>query len=353
MIVADDSLEVAIESCCSMATASIDSIENLIEANEEANDAADESLAAAITAENSGRVSADTSLASAIDAEKDRIDAILEGSDVDLDQFAEIVSFVNGIDLENDNALLSAVTSIGTAISGEEDARESADGSLASAINKEATDRATADTSLATALGSTELFLNGKINTETENRVSANGSLEIVIATNRTDANTAISDEESARVAADELLQENLDSAVSDLRDEDTALAGLIEAERDRALEAEESLEEALAAEVANLLANTDLTAIDSFQEVVNELEDITNDFENTYFKKVVVSGLVNGTNKDFTLAAAVRTNSEAIYYNGLLQEAGVDYTLSGTAVQFTYFPAAGGKVTAYGVYNA
>jgi hypothetical protein len=35
-----------------------------------------------------------------------------------------------------------------------------------------------------------------------------------------------------------------------------------------------------------------------------------------------------------------------------LLQEEGVDYTISGGVnVNFTYTPATGGKVTAYGVY--
>jgi vacuolar-type H+-ATPase subunit E/Vma4 len=210
---------------------------------------------------------------------------------------------------------LAAVTFIGGRIDDEEDARVSADGSLASVIATNKTDANTA------------------ISAEASSRVSADGSLERVIDANRTDANTAISQEVSDREQAIDALILDLNSEIS------------------RAESAEDSLAVALSGEVANLLANTDLTKIDSFQEVVNELENITNDFENTYFKKVVVSGLVSGTNKDFTLAAAVRTNSEAIYYNGLLQEAGVDYTLSGTAVQFTYFPAAGGKVTAYGVY--
>ena len=67
----------------------------------------------AIDNEASIRLSSDESLESAIAAEQSRIDVILDGSTVDLDQFAEIVDFVNGIDLENDNALLSAVTSIG------------------------------------------------------------------------------------------------------------------------------------------------------------------------------------------------------------------------------------------------
>ena len=295
--------------------------------------AAEGVIAAGLAAEESRATLAEGVLQTNIDVETARIDAILEGSEVDLDQFAEIVSFVNGIDLENDAALLSAVTSIGLAIDDVEDAMESADGSLASVIATNKTDANTA------------------ISAEESARVAADGSLESVIAINRNDANTAISAEESARIAGDELLQGNLDSAVEDLDAEDVRLAGLISAEVSRAEAAEESLEEALSAEVANLLANTDLTAIDSFQEVVDELGVITEEFNNTYFKKVTVSGLVDGENQNFTLAFEVRPGSEAIYYNGLLQEEGVDYNIDGVNVDFTYFPAAGGKVTAYGVY--
>ncbi len=204
---------------------------------------------------------------------------------------------------------------------------------------------------MATSLNEAKTSINTAISAEVSSRVSADGSLESVIATNRTDANTAISSEESARIAGDELLQENLDSAVSDLRDEDTALAGLISTEVSRAEAAEASIAADLSSEVANLIANTDLTAIDSFSEVVAELGAITEEFNNTYFKKVTVSGLVDGENQDFTLAFEVRPNSEAIYYNGLLQEAGVDYNITGVNVNFNYMPAAGGKVTAYGVY--
>jgi hypothetical protein len=122
--------------------------------------------------------------------------------------------------------------------------------------------------------------------------------------------------------------------------------------ETSRAQGAEGSLEAALSSEVANLLSNTDLTAIDSFSEVVTELDAVKNIISNTYFKKVSISGLVNGTNKNFTLTSAVKPGSEAIYYNGLLQEMGEDYTISGGVnVQFTYTPKTGGKVTAYGVY--
>ena len=72
----------------------------------------------------------------------------------------------------------------------------------------------------------------------------------------------------------------------------------------------------------------------------------------NTYMKKVVVSGMVNGTNKVFTFAG-ILNGSDAVYYNGLLQEAGVDYnmSMSGDSIEFTDAPKAGSKVVIYGVY--
>jgi hypothetical protein len=338
----DNELSIEISECCSIHT-SVDavlsgeiirgfgSIETTVSTKESMaivrENSVDSKLSSAISAEDSSRVAGDLSLANAISREEGRIDAILDGSTVDLDQFAEIVSFVNGIDLENDNALLFAVTSIGSAIGNEESSRVSADSSLASVINGNKVDA------------------NNAISAEASTREVKDASLETVIATNRTDANTAISNEESARISKDNSLEVFIGMVEEDLMSQ-------LSSEISRAEAAEDSLESALSTEVSNLISNTDLTAIDSFSEVVAELSAITNDFENTYFKKVVVSGLVNGTNKNFTLASDVRTNSEAIYYNGLLQEAGVDYTISGGVnVNFTYTPATGGKVTAYGVY--
>ena len=196
---------------------------------------------------------------------------------------------------------------------------------------------------MATALGSTELFLNGKINTETENRVSADSSLATALGSTELFLNGKINTETENRVSADTSLFVQLNNKIND--------------ERSRAQDAEGSLETALSTEVANLLSNTDFNAIDSFSEVVRELDavnDVITEINNTYFKKVGISGLVNGTNKNFTLVSAVKPGSEAIYYNGLLQEMGEDYTISGGVnVQFTYTPSTGGKVTAYGVYNA
>jgi hypothetical protein len=142
--------------------------------------------------------------------------------------------------------------------------------------------------------------------------------------------NTQISVEASTRLADDAKLQEAIDAEIA------------------RATFAESSLEAALSTEVAYLISNTDLTAIDSFQEVSDKLATLTE----TYMKKVSVSGMVNGTNKVFTFAG-ILNGSDAVYYNGLLQEAGVDYTMGvmGDSIEFTDAPKAGSKVVIYGVY--
>jgi len=134
-----------------------------------------------------------------------------------------------------------------------------------------------------------------------------------------------------------------------------------------RATSAEGSIATVLSSEVSYIIANTDLTSIDSFSEVVANVSSeissrISGDaslataFANIYAKKVAAAGTIDGTNVTFTLASAVRANSEAIYLNGLLQIAGDDYTATITegkvsGIVFDEAPAAGSKVTAYGVY--
>jgi predicted house-cleaning noncanonical NTP pyrophosphatase (MazG superfamily) len=83
-----------------------------------------------LEAEAKDRTDADKKLQSNIDSEAKRIDAILDGSTVDLDQFKEVVEFVQSIDLENDADLLKAVTDINKAIDSEIEARELADSEL-------------------------------------------------------------------------------------------------------------------------------------------------------------------------------------------------------------------------------
>ena len=104
-------------------------------------EAAESDLADDIAAETSARQSAissavstleaaDTALDGKISTEKGRIDAILSASQADKDSFAEIVSLVNSVDLENDNSLAAAILAINDSIDDETAARTSGDSSL-------------------------------------------------------------------------------------------------------------------------------------------------------------------------------------------------------------------------------
>jgi hypothetical protein len=135
-----------------------------------------------------------------------------------------------------------------------------------------------------------------------------------------------------------------------------------ISSEIARAEAAEDSIALELSTKVSYLISNIDVTEIDSFSEIVANLSNevvraesaelsLADDFTNIYFKKVALTGTINGTNDEFTLASAVRTGSEAIYLNGLLQVVGDDYTIAGTTLTFVAAPEAGDKVAVYGMY--
>jgi hypothetical protein len=91
--------------------------------------------AAAVSAEAASRVSGDSALDAKILTEKGRIDAILSASQADKDSFAEIVTLINSVDLTNDNALASAISSINDDIAAEETARIAGDSGLQTSIN--------------------------------------------------------------------------------------------------------------------------------------------------------------------------------------------------------------------------
>jgi prefoldin subunit 5 len=88
----------------------------------------------AVSAEASLRQSGDSSLQSQIDVEKGRVDAILSASGADSDSFAEIVSLINSIDTQNDQAFAGYVTSNNAAVS-----------ALQSGLSQEVLDRQAAD----------------------------------------------------------------------------------------------------------------------------------------------------------------------------------------------------------------
>lgn len=53
-------------------------------------------------------------------------------------------------------------------------------------------------------------------------------------------------------------------------------------------------------------------------------------------------TGTINSSNKTFTITRTPTNNSEILYLGGLVQHAGVDYTLSGTTITYTVAPDTG-----------
>ena len=88
--------------------------------------AAETELANALALEETNRLAGEAVLEGKIDTEKGRIDAILLASDADKDSFAEIVTLVNSIDAENDQAFAGHVSAYNTKM-GELDAADAAE----------------------------------------------------------------------------------------------------------------------------------------------------------------------------------------------------------------------------------
>ncbi len=194
---------------------------------------ADRYLTAELDAEKTRAESAEAGLQSNIDVEKGRIDAILLASDADKDSFAEIVSLINSVDTENDQAFASYVVSNDAALEAEKQSREAGDALLNSALTNETAERTSEDQKLQMSLRqeidraeSAEAILDSKINTEIENRTAADTSFT-----------NSLNNEILDRSAADKVLQGNLETEV------------------DRATEAEKVLRDTLTSETAERIS--------------------------------------------------------------------------------------------------
>jgi hypothetical protein len=148
--------------------------------------------------------SKDASLEAKVSTEKGRIDAILSAATADSDSFAEIVTLINSVDTENDQAFASYVLSNNAAVSAEESSRLSADSSLESKVNddvKVLEDEATEDRAASqSADASLEAKVNADVSTEKAGRESADASLEAKV-------NADVSTEKAGRESADASLE--------------------------------------------------------------------------------------------------------------------------------------------------
>ena len=307
---------------------------------------------AADDVEASLRAAADVILQSNINVEKGRIDAILSGASIDLDQFKEIVSFVEDIDLENDNALLAAVNSINTAIADEVNARTAADlavrtdmtDAILSAktdvelqISDEVTARQSAVTSLETRHDSEMTAVEADLVAETSSRIAGDATLQASINTLTSD----LADEVTDRTEADSSLETKLNADVSTEKAAreaaDTSLETKIDSEISTEKLARETADSSIEDKITDIISNTDFTAMDSFSEVTNHLVRLENNhmkqvpysvashvhtetLENGGGQRTIVTGLrLNYPNR-------VKQNTVQVYLNGQLLTEGIDW---------------------------
>jgi hypothetical protein len=210
---------------------------------------AESDLADDIAAETSARQSAISSAVSTLEAadlvldgkltvEKGRIDAILSASSADKDSFAEIVTLINSVDLENDNSLAAAILAINDDIAAEETARIAGDSGLQTSINGVSSDLSALTTRVTAAeadIVAEESARIAAVSAEAAARASDVSGLESDIAAVQTNLDA----ESSTRSTADTSLSNRitvlegasadsrLDAVEADVADHETRITAL------------------------------------------------------------------------------------------------------------------------------
>ena len=338
-----------------------------------------------------------------------QIDNVLSNIDPEsLDSLTEIVDAFKGADKDLNGAISDLAKSASSALEKETEAREEAIKDLSSNIysdlKSEAKEREAADVAEVNAREAAIKDLSSNIysdlKSEAKEREAADDKLqgqidnvlsnvdpesldsltEVVEAFKVADkdlngaisslaktASTALGQEAKTRAEADD--KEAKTRAEADDKEAKTREAGDAELakglaeEISRATKAEEGLD----SKIAGIISNTDLSSIDSFSEVVDNLnaeikraenaeDSITTRVDTEYYKKLNVIETPDGNLNRFTFSTWSRSSSESIFLNGLLLTEGVDYTIvsvSGNiaAVNFIDAPLVGDRVKAYGVY--
>jgi len=93
--------------------------------------------------------------------------------------------------------------------------------------------------------------------------------------------------------------------------------------------------------------ANISLSKIEN-GTILSGIDGRVSDLENNAFiTREIPSGLVNGSNRVYTLANVVVAGSEQVYLNGLLQDPGASdsYIIAGTTITFNTAPLTGDEI--------
>ena len=268
------------------------SLTTRLAAEESARASGEHSNVSSLVNANGDRVSVDASLETRLSTEEDRVDAILAASSADKDSFAEVVSFINAIDLSHDTQTSTEFSSQTSSIASMESSLEGIDTSLETRLSGEEVQRASDDSSLETRISEEEDAmiadagsLTTRKSTEESTRLAADNSLggrmgvnEVARAAADTSIESRLSTEEDAMAAADSSLETLLSGDASDRASADTSI-------ETRMSEEESAMLSAVASEeVVRIAADDSLELLVSAEEVTRSQMD-------DYFDTVITSG--------------------------------------------------------------
>jgi len=212
-------------------------------------DASVNSLETFIAGEVSSLEAVDTALSAEIVTEKERVDAILESAEADKDSFAEIVSLINAVDTENDNAFASFVLRTDKSI----DSLELVDADLQRQITSNDADILGLEGDI-TSLDTRVLGVEGDLASEIERATGRENAIEAALnaeiaATNADFINV------NASIDSLEVVDNGFAGNITSLDTRVSGVEGDLQAEIDRATTVENKISEALAAEIAETAA--------------------------------------------------------------------------------------------------
>jgi hypothetical protein len=212
-------------------------------------DASVNSLETFIAGEVSSLEAVDTALSAEIVTEKERVDAILESAEADKDSFAEIVSLINAVDTENDNAFASFVLRTDKSI----DSLELVDADLQRQITSNDSDILGLEGDI-TSLDTRVLGVEGDLASEIERATGRENAIEAALnaeiaATNADFINV------NASIDSLEVVDNGFAGNITSLDTRVSGVEGDLQAEIDRATTVENKISEALAAEIAETAA--------------------------------------------------------------------------------------------------
>ena len=268
-----------------------------------------------VDTEEARAIAAEAGLKSDINVEKGRIDAILDGSDVNLDQFKEVVAFVESIDMTNDNALMSAVSNINDSISTEESRAKAAEAKLTSDLSAEGIRAGAAESKLTSDLGTesaraiaAEAGLTADLGIEVARAKAAEGALDAAY-------KAADVSMDAAYKAADSALQSNINTEAAERLAADITLQANLDAETSRAQGAEAGISSDLSDEVAARIADVNAEEV---RAIAAEAK-LTSDLSDEAARAIAAE---NGLSADLTAEAIRAQGAEAKLTSDLSDEA-------------------------------